>query len=256
MSPLDKVFGRTASQQHLYAPVACVVVLDFDNTITLRPLSHFDIPDVHGTYGGPERLAALGAWLQELESMNALLAVVSRNNRNAVTASLRNAGLAKYFGSRIYGGEDVEFASMRHNRKSELIKKALLKPRGLSHSHVLFMDDLDTDLKEVQKHVDGCHVHLVGATGTRGLSQADMQIARVWVAESEVRLHRIASDSATAMHTVLPFSARRLFRSDSRSTMSSKVSTPSASASDPPLVDLVGGVMPRSAVTAASPRGR
>lgn len=231
--------GPVTPPPHGSSAFTCVVVLDFDNTLSVSETHGSSLADVIGrVFGGAERLSMLSAWVGDLHDRGVLLTVVSRNVRPLVRECISKAGWTHLFGPHVYTAEDVEMNSMLHARKSETIRKRILDPLGVLHEDVIFVDDSQKDCTDVQTRLPRVQTYRV--QGRKGLSVEDCANITAWIdgqisKRASMPPYIMRMPTSNAIFQFAPVRLRKALnfsRTTSTSSAESSVSSRTGSASD------------------------
>jgi HAD superfamily phosphatase (TIGR01681 family) len=151
-----------------------LVVFDFDMTLASANVGYFDAGAsnvVDRCFGGKARVAMLESMLQALKDRGCFLAVVSQNSKATIKKAVQTLRWAEcFFESRIIGWEDSE-------EKKSVIIASLLAQLGVSPDNVLFLDDMPSNVKDVETNVVGSSVILVKG---KGITEVDLTSIEQW----------------------------------------------------------------------------
>ena len=127
--------------------------------------------------GGPERIAALAALLEALESASVRLYIVSIGYRAAFMPHLQTANLLRFFKKEHVYGQDCQELRAHGFVKGKLIAQ-FMAAEGWSHGYVVFVDDSQ---EHITKASPICRTILVSAESKKtvgGMTQVEFDAIR------------------------------------------------------------------------------
>jgi beta-phosphoglucomutase-like phosphatase (HAD superfamily) len=177
-----------------------VVVLDLNRVLAPRKVDAFEESDDvrDDVLGGKVRFAKLLEFFLALARHNILLSLISASSDQLIRDVLAAAGLAHFFGLRVFGAREDAAA------QAVCLRAELIEPLGASAQDVLFVS-AQLDACEAVEAIGVCAVH-VSADDGLGSSDA-MDGIQKWV-EARLLLQKAVAEREVA-HNARVTSVRR-----------------------------------------------
>lgn len=165
------------------------VVLDFDQVLSVVETGLAQLTQAERlVFGGAARVKELDALLGEIRSQPGVaLAVVSRNSRHVVEKALEmqpfsqhvsgesSTSLLRHFTpGLVFGFEDYPDSMP----KSSVITEKIMRPMSLGRPDVLFVDDMMSNVSDVQRV---CGVEVLHVSGGGGMRAHHFEAIRQWL---------------------------------------------------------------------------